>query len=73
MKYDFCLHGPILENSLSKENFPFPHILAERMQRKGESLSFSSTGVSFCVISRSSGNFRNTPMGKAAFWQVFNA
>ena len=36
----FCLYGAFLENSLSKQNFPSPHMLAVCMQGEGESLSF---------------------------------
>ena len=38
----FCLYGAFLENSLSKQNFPSPHMLAVCMQGEGESLSFFS-------------------------------
>ena len=38
----FCLHGAFLENSLSKQNVPSPHMLAVCMQGEGESLSFFS-------------------------------
>ena len=38
----FCLNGAFLENSLSKQNFPSPHMLAVCMQGEGESLSFFS-------------------------------
>ena len=37
-----CLYGAILENSLSKQNFPSPHVLDVCMQGEGESLSFFS-------------------------------
>ena len=36
----FCLYGAFSENSLSKQNFHSPHILAVCMQGEGESLSF---------------------------------
>ena len=36
----FCLYGVFLENSLSKQNVPSPHMLAVCMQGEGESLSF---------------------------------
>lgn len=46
MKYEFyleiCLYGAFLENSLAKQNIPFPHMLAVCMQGEGESLSFFS-------------------------------
>ena len=35
----FCLYGAFSENSLSKQNFPFPHMLTVCMQGEGESLS----------------------------------
>ena len=38
----FFLYGAFLENSLSKQNFPSPHLLAVCMQGEGESLSFFS-------------------------------
>ena len=38
----FCLYGAFLENSLSKQNVPSPHMLAACMQGEGESLSFFS-------------------------------
>ena len=37
-----CYFGAFLENSLSKQNFPSPHMLAVCMQGEGESLSFFS-------------------------------
>lgn len=42
MEYDLGLYGAFLENSLSKQNFPSPHMLAVCMQGEGESLSFFS-------------------------------
>ena len=44
MKYDFfaCMAGAFLENFLSKQNFPSPHMLAVCMEGEGESLSFFS-------------------------------
>ena len=36
----FCLYGAFLENSLSKQNVPSPHMLAVCMQGEEESLSF---------------------------------
>ena len=38
----FRLYGAFFENSLSKQNFPSPHMLAVCMQGEGESLSFFS-------------------------------
>ena len=38
----FCLFGAFLENSLSKQNFPSPHMLVVCMQGEGESHSFFS-------------------------------
>ena len=38
----FGKYGTFLENSLSKQNFPSPHMLAVCMQGEGESLSFFS-------------------------------
>ena len=49
MKYDFfCLCGTFLKKSLSKQNFPSPHMLAVCMQGEGESLSFFSKGWLHC-------------------------
>jgi len=42
MEYDLGLYGAFLENSLSKQNVPSPHMLAVCMQGEGESLSFFS-------------------------------
>ena len=47
-KYDFfCLIGAFLENSLSKQNFPSPNMLAVCMQGEGESL-LAALRMVFC-------------------------
>ena len=48
MKYDFV--GAFLENSLSKQNFPFPHMLAVCMQGEGEGLSFFLKLAALCMV-----------------------
>ena len=49
MKYDFFLYRAFLENSLSKQNFPSPHMLAVCMQGEGESLSFFLRLAALCM------------------------
>ena len=46
----FCLYGASLENSLSKQNFPSPHMLAVCMQGEGESLSFFLSLAALCMV-----------------------
>ena len=46
----FCLYGAFLENSLSKQNFPSPHMLAVCMQGEGESLSFFLRLAALCMV-----------------------
>ena len=46
----FCLYGAFLENSLSKQNFPSPHMLAVCMQGEGESLSFFIRLEALCMV-----------------------
>ena len=41
----FCLYGAFLENSLSTQNFPSPHMPAVCMQGEGESLSYFSKAL----------------------------
>ena len=46
----FCLYGAFLENSLSKQNVPSPHVLAVCMQGEGESLSFFLGLAALCMV-----------------------
>ena len=46
----FCLYGTFLENSLPKQNFPSPHVLAVCMQEEGESLSFFLRLAALCMV-----------------------
>ena len=46
----FCLYGAFLENSLSKQNLPSPHMLAVCMQGEGESLSFFLRLAALCMV-----------------------
>ena len=46
----FCLYGAFLENSLSKQNFPSPHMLAVCMQGEGGSLSFFLRLAALCMV-----------------------
>ena len=46
----FCYYGAFLENSLSKQNFPSPHLLAVCMQGEGESLSFFLRLAALCMV-----------------------
>ena len=46
----FCWYGAFLENSLSKQNFPSPHMLAVCMQGEGESLSFFLRLAALCMV-----------------------
>ena len=45
----FCLYRTFLENSLSKQNLPSPHMLALCMQGEGESLSVFFLGQLHCA------------------------
>ena len=46
----FCWYGAFLENFLSKQNFPSPHMLAVCMQGEGESLSFFLRLAALCIV-----------------------
>ena len=46
----FCLYGAFLKNSLSKQNFPSPHMLAACMQEEGETFLFFLKLAALCMV-----------------------